>query len=117
MILRKRKTFLKKRKTARWCNYGCLARKVLSDRYMSKPRAVIGEHAVLISGCVIVGRPPGTARDCQGVTVDCPPGRPILVGITGLFVVVRQVEWLKERVGHALCGEVGAWAVARDDLD
>ena len=66
MILRKRKTFLKKRKTARWCNYGCLARKVLSDRYMSKPRAAKGEHAVLVSGCVTVGCPPGTARDCQG---------------------------------------------------
>ena len=101
MILRKRKTFLKKRKTARWCNYGCLARKVLSDRYMSKPRAAIGEHAVLISSCVTVG---------------CPPGRPILVGITGLFVVVRQVEWLKERVGHALCGKIGTWTVAWDDL-
>ena len=63
MILRKRKTFLKKRKTARWCNYGCLARKVLSDRYMSKPRAAIGEHAVLISSCVTVGCPPGAARD------------------------------------------------------
>ena len=116
MILRKRKTFLKKRKTARWCNYDCLARKVLSDRYMSKPRAAIGEHAVLISSCVTVGCPPGAARGCQRLTVDCPPGRPILVGITGLFVVVRQVEWLKERVGHALCGKIGTWTVAWDDL-
>ena len=69
MILRKRKTFLKKRKTARWCIYGSLARNVLSDRYMSKPRAAIGEHAVLISSCVTVGCPPGDCRgrrDCQG---------------------------------------------------
>ena len=99
MILRKRKTFLKKRKTARWCIYDSLARNVLNDRYMSKPRAAIGEHAVLISSCVTVG---------------CPPGRPVLAG---LFVVVRQVEGLEEWVGHALCGEVGAWTVAWDDLD
>ena len=72
--------------------------------YILKPRAVIGEHAVLISDCVTVGYPPGVVRPDQTWPVR-------------LFVVVRQVEWLEERVGHALCGKVGAWAVAWDDLD
>ena len=58
MILRKRKTFLKKRKICTRGIYGCLADNLLIISYISKPRAAKGEHAVLISSCVTVGCPP-----------------------------------------------------------
>ena len=35
----------------------------------------------------------------------------------GRLVVVRFVEGLEEWVSHSFSGQVGAWAVAWDDLD
>jgi hypothetical protein len=58
MILRKRKTFFKKRKICTRGIYGCLADNLLIISYISKPRAAKGEHAVLVSSCVTVGCPP-----------------------------------------------------------
>ena len=48
--------------------------------------------------------------------MGCPP-RAVLARKAGLFFVVRFVEWLEEWVSHSFGGQVGAWAVAWDDLD